>query len=112
MKTFQTITLCQLHPISMSSIKIIFFDATGTLMHVYPSVWEVYARIGREGNIPLDAQRVEESFKRAFSHAPPLAFPTIDFQHAEIRLEAEKKWWSNLVREVVREPRLDQRAFQ
>lgn len=82
----------------MSGIKTVFFDAAGTLFDVRGSVGEIYARVARKHGIEADAASLEEGFRRAFPHQPPLAFAPGTPELELFRLE--KDWWRRLVREV------------
>lgn len=76
-------------------IKAAFFDVGGTLMHPYPSVGEIYARAARDFGVCLEAEVLEQNFKREFQKRGGLASMTA---HSDERLE--KEWWRSLMRDV------------
>jgi putative hydrolase of the HAD superfamily len=78
-------------------IKVIFFDAAGTLFTVNGSVGEIYARIAREHDKEVSAKDLEAGFRRCFATAPPMAFSGAS---PEQILSLEKQWWRNIVQEV------------
>jgi putative hydrolase of the HAD superfamily len=78
-------------------IKVVFFDAAGTLIKPVRPIGETYAALARQYGINASAAEVAESFRTCFGSAPPLAFPGIPAQ--EIRGH-EQDWWKRLVRRV------------
>jgi putative hydrolase of the HAD superfamily len=80
-------------------LKVVSFDAAGTLIRPVDPVGVTYARFAaRYGATALDASALEHEFRRAFTQRPPLAFSGLS--DAE-RAGAEFRWWSELVEEVV-----------
>jgi putative hydrolase of the HAD superfamily len=79
-------------------VKIIFFDAVGTLIETRASVGEIYNRVAREFGFEAEPQILQQNFAHSFRRQPPLAFPA-GTPEAEL-IELEKSWWRNLVREV------------
>jgi putative hydrolase of the HAD superfamily len=84
----------------MGAIKVIFFDAAGTLFHVKGSVADIYLRHAEKYGVPrtpelLDALRA--AFVRAFADAPPPAFAVSDPK--EIK-QCERLWWFDVVHNV------------
>lgn len=79
-------------------VKIIFFDAVGTLIETRSSVGEIYSRVAREFGFEAEPQILQRNFAHSFRRQPPLAFPAGTPESALIGLE--KSWWHNLVREV------------
>ncbi len=84
----------------MSRVKVIFFDAAGTLFHVKGSVGEVYLRYAAKYGV----RRTDESltalnaaFRRAFHEAPPPVFAVND--PTEIK-RCERLWWFDIVHNV------------
>lgn len=79
-------------------LKVIFFDAAGTLIHPRRPVGESYAEIARRFGGEASASDVAAAFRRAFSQAPPLAFgPRHD--PGELR-RLERNWWREVVAET------------
>jgi putative hydrolase of the HAD superfamily len=79
-------------------VKVIFFDAVGTLIETCASVGEIYGRVAREFGFEAEAQILQQNFAHSFRRQPPLAFPA---GTPEAALgELERDWWRNLVREV------------
>jgi putative hydrolase of the HAD superfamily len=82
----------------MAKIRLVFFDATGTLMHIKGSVGKIYADIAQTYNVTLNPEDLNCSFKNAFAKAPPLCFPGTPSNQIE---RAERQWWRNLVENVL-----------
>ncbi len=78
-------------------IRVIFFDAAGTLLRVNGSVGETYARLAREYGKAVSVQDLEAGFRRCFATAPPMAFPGAG---ADRIPRLEKAWWHNVVQQV------------
>lgn len=85
---------------SDSPIKVVFFDAAGTLFHVKGSVGEVYLRHAGRYGVPQSVEmieKVDQAFREAFLQAPPSVF-------AETRPEklkqCERLWWFDIVHAV------------
>ena len=84
----------------MSKIKVIFFDAAGTLFHVKGSVADIYLRHAEKYGVQrtpdlLDA--IKNAFARAFADAPPPVFAVNDPK--EIK-QCERLWWFDVVHNV------------
>ena len=76
-------------------LRVIFFDAAGTLFHTREPAGLSYAKIARRFGIEADERVVIDSFRRAFSSAPGLAFGP---GHDAARLrQLEREWWQRLV---------------
>lgn len=76
-------------------LKVIFFDAAGTLFEPREQVGATYARIARGYGVGASAAQVHDAFRRVFGGAPGLAFgPGRDA--AELRV-LERRWWRDLV---------------
>ncbi|HZP45573.1 MAG TPA: HAD-IA family hydrolase [Candidatus Binataceae bacterium] len=86
-------------------IKVVFFDAAGTLFDARVPIAESYARIAGRYGVERNAEAVNEGFRRAFHQAPPLAFGP-GREAAELRA-LEHRWW----REVVAQTFLDTAIF-
>lgn len=77
-------------------LRVVFFDAAGTLFHTREPAGLSYAKIARRYGLVADDRVVIDSFKRAFAAAPGLAFgPGHD--PADLR-RMEREWWNRLVR--------------
>jgi len=77
-------------------LRVVFFDAAGTLFHTREPAGLSYAKIARRYGLVADDRIVIDSFKRAFAAAPGLAFgPGHD--PADLR-RMEREWWNRLVR--------------
>ena len=76
-------------------VKVIFFDAGGTLFEPYPSVGDIYARTALKHGLRAGADDIERLFGDAW-HArnglSSLAGATTD--------KIERDWWYGLVRDV------------
>jgi putative hydrolase of the HAD superfamily len=77
-------------------LKVVFFDAAGTLFHTREPAGLSYAKIAQRFGVEADQQRVIDSFKRAFAAAAGLAFGA-GHDAATLRL-LERDWWRHLVR--------------
>jgi len=55
-------------------LKVIFFDAAGTLFEPREAVGATYARIARGYGVYASAGEVHDAFRRVFGKAPGLAF--------------------------------------
>lgn len=76
-------------------MRVVFFDAGGTLIRPRLSVGEIYARRAADFGIGADPQALDAGFRRAFADAPPLAFPGVP---PDALLGREKAWWREIVR--------------
>jgi putative hydrolase of the HAD superfamily len=84
----------------MPRIKVVFFDAAGTLFHVKGSVGETYLRHAEKYGVKQTGATLESlntAFQRAFKDAPPPVFAVRDA--AEIK-RCERLWWFDLVHNV------------
>jgi len=75
-------------------VKVVFFDAGGTLFRPYPSVGEVYAQTASRHGVHVAADRVEQEFHKAWHQRNGL---TALGQSSE---KIERDWWYTLVRDV------------
>lgn len=76
-------------------LKVIFFDAAGTLFAPREPVGHTYARIARAHGVNATDEAVGAGFRRVFHHAAGLAFgPNRD--PVELR-QLEYRWWRDLV---------------
>ena len=79
-------------------IRVVTFDARGTLLKVRFSVGETYAAVARRHGADLSTIAIETAFFAVFPGMPPLAFPPL---HDEQLREREHQWWRTLVERVV-----------
>lgn len=79
------------------AIKVIFFDAAGTLIKPARRVGETYAVLARKYGIEVSAAEIAERFRLCFHSAPPLAFPGAPAARIE---DLERAWWKDLVRRI------------
>ena len=83
-----------------SRIKVVFFDAAGTLFHVKGSVGDVYLRYAEKYDVPRSADmvtKVNRAFKDAFRQAPP---PIFAVEQPEKLKQCERLWWFDIVHAV------------
>jgi putative hydrolase of the HAD superfamily len=77
----------------VKGIRVVFFDAAGTLFRVRGSVGEIYGRAARDLGVDADSREVEIAFRAAF-HAKSRE----GLSHGQAGLRAEKAWWKEVVR--------------
>jgi putative hydrolase of the HAD superfamily len=77
-------------------LRVVFFDAAGTLFHTREPAGLSYAKIARRFGVQADERLVIDSFRRAFAAAPGLAFGP--GQEATLLRRLEREWWYRLVR--------------
>ncbi|MDZ4857887.1 MAG: HAD-IA family hydrolase [Candidatus Hydrogenedentes bacterium] len=77
-------------------IRAVLFDAAGTLLHIHPSVGDVYASEAALMGVNVSAHALNDAFKSAWGslRPPDGASP---FHTSE---SVEREWWRNLVRQV------------
>ena len=83
-----------------SRIKVVFFDAVGTLFRVKGSVGEIYLRHAEKYGVPRSVDmvtRVNQAFKDAFRQAPP---PIFAVEQPEKLKQCERLWWFDIVHAV------------
>jgi putative hydrolase of the HAD superfamily len=78
-------------------VKAVFFDAADTLFFVRGGVGNMYFEVAKRYAPHLSPSQIGKAFERAFSSAPPLAFPG---ESSAARRELEKGWWYDVVRRV------------
>ena len=84
----------------MPPIKVVFFDAAGTLFHVKGSVGDIYLRHAEKYGVkqtPAMLDSLNAAFRRAFKDAPPPVFAAKE--PAEIK-RCERLWWFDIVHNV------------
>ena len=77
-----------------TDIKVIFFDAAGTLFRVRGSVGEIYAHAARSFGVIADPVRLQQSFVSAFRAASARGLPKASGLDLE---RAERLWWMSVV---------------
>ncbi len=83
-----------------SHIKVVFFDAAGTLFHVKGSVGDVYLRYAAKYGVPRSPDmvtKVNQAFKDAFRQAPQ---PIFAVEQPEKLKQCERLWWFDIVHAV------------
>src|SRR5712692_11922941 len=76
-------------------LRVVFFDAAGTLIVPREPVGESYARIARDYGVHTSGAAVNAAFRRVFRETPALAFgPGLP---AEELRRLERQWWRELV---------------
>jgi putative hydrolase of the HAD superfamily len=80
---------------SSNSIKTIFFDAAGTLIHLPKSVGHHYAYVGERIGLCLDRAALDEAFVACWKETPQR--PALDGP----RDDDDKGWWRELVNRVL-----------
>ncbi len=78
-------------------LKVVFFDAAGTLFDTRQPVGATYAEVARKYGVDAQVEDVNAAFRRVFHHTPGLAFGP-GHSPAELR-ELERRWWYKLVAE-------------
>ena len=83
-----------------SRIKVVFFDAVGTLFHVKGSVGDVYLRHAEKYGVSRSVDmvtKVNQAFKDAFRQAPP---PIFAVEQPEKLKQCERLGWFDVVHAV------------
>jgi putative hydrolase of the HAD superfamily len=78
-------------------MRVVFFDAAGTLFHVKGSVGQAYLDHALRYGVRTSPETLQQAFRRALSDAPPLAFSSADA--TEIKA-CERLWWFDVVHTV------------
>ena len=81
-------------------VKVVFFDAAGTLFHVKGSVAEVYLHYAKKYGVKPSKEKeraIARAFKKSFSDAPP---PVFMVSQPEKLKQCERLWWFDLVHAV------------
>ncbi len=84
----------------MGRIKVVFFDAAGTIFHVKGTVGEVYLHYAEKygvKNTPEFCDKLNAAFSRAMKDAPPAIFAQEDPEDLK---RCERLWWFDLVHTV------------
>jgi len=77
-----------------AGLKVILFDAAGTLFHLPKGVGYHYALVGQQLGLDLDAAALNRAFARRWSEMPARATT------GEPREDDDKGWWRELVDRV------------
>lgn len=81
-------------------IRVVFFDAAGTLFQVRGSVAEIYLRYAVQFGFQEKADSlvaIKDAFSRAFREAPPPVFAVTEA--AQLK-QSERLWWFDIVHNV------------
>ncbi|HVN91536.1 MAG TPA: HAD-IA family hydrolase [Candidatus Binataceae bacterium] len=78
-------------------LKVVFFDAAGTLFDTRNPVGATYAEVARKYGVDAKVADVNAAFRRVFHHTPGLAFG-LGHSAADLR-DLERRWWYRLVAE-------------
>ena len=78
-------------------ILAVLFDAAGTLLHVHPSVADVYAGEAKRFSVEVPADSLGDAFRSAWRALRPYADGKTPFHTSE---EIERAWWRTLVQRV------------
>jgi putative hydrolase of the HAD superfamily len=84
--------------INGKQLKMVFFDAGGTLFDVAEPVGNTYSRLAQQFGKKVAPELLQRNFLTAFKLTPPLAFK--QKLSAEDLAAAESQWWFRLVSEV------------
>lgn len=80
--------------LASAGLKLILFDAAGTLFHLPKGVGYHYALVGQQLGLDLDAAALNRAFARRWSEMPARATT------GEPREDDDKGWWRELVDRV------------
>ena len=81
-------------------IKVVFFDAAGTLFHIKGSVADVYLHYAKKYGVKESSElkaKVNSAFSHAFQQAPP---PIFAVAQPEKLKQCERLWWFDIVHAV------------
>lgn len=84
--------------INGSPIKMVFFDAGGTLFDVVEPVGKTYATLAQRFDKKVEPEVLQRNFLTAFKRMPPLAFAG-NLSQKDLS-SSEYQWWRRLVYEV------------
>jgi len=77
------------------AVRVVFFDAGGTLLHPYPSVGKIYGEVASRYGCHVEEGRIEKVFRKIWVSRDGLALLE---SHSNEKVERE--WWKGVVREV------------
>jgi len=75
-------------------IRVLLFDATGTLFHLPRGVGSHYAEVARRHGAELAPEALEAAFRAAWKHAQPAPETRVP------RPDDDRSWWRTLAAEV------------
>jgi len=78
-------------------MRVVFFDAAGTLFQVKGTVGQVYLDLAKSYGVRTSAEALQQAFRRAFADAPPLAFSLASATDIKA---CERLWWFDVVHNV------------
>lgn len=78
----------------MTQVKMIFFDAVGTLFGVRGNVGQIYGHVAQHYGVVVEPQALDRAFYQAFQAAPPALFPKVGPQQLA---DLEQEWWRQIV---------------
>ena len=78
-------------------MRVVFFDAAGTLLRVKGSVGQVYLDHARKYGVRVSEDALQQAFQRAYADAHPLAFLVSDPMENNT---CERLWWFDVVHNV------------
>jgi putative hydrolase of the HAD superfamily len=81
-----------------SKVKVIFFDAAGTLIVPRPSVGRIYAQAAARHGFHIPPQEIDRLFKKTWKKYGGLRTLVPTGTH---RKASEKAWWDRFVRETM-----------
>ncbi|MGP0595311.1 HAD-IA family hydrolase [Nitrospira sp. T9] len=85
---------------SSSPIKVIFFDAVGTLFDVKGSVGEVYLTYAKKYGVP-DTEHTQHALNAAFKQTmKDMPLPIFSVERPEKLKQCERLWWFDVVHAV------------
>ena len=85
---------------SSSPIKVIFFDAVGTLFDVKGSVGEVYLTYAKKYGVP-DTEHTQHALNAAFRQTmKDMPLPIFSVERPEKLKQCERLWWFDVVHAV------------
>ena len=76
-------------------LKVVFFDAVGTLIHLPRSVGEHYVEVAQQFGARWDPARVDRAFRAAWANSPDRV------SDHRPRADDDKGWWRDLVARVL-----------
>lgn len=92
-------------------IKIVFFDAGGTILDPHPSFPELFAEVCRECGSPVEVERVREVQERIAPHLVELLDEAGLDHGPTLSLDASRKFWTFTYRRFLEELGLEDRIL-
>lgn len=84
-------------------IKIVFFDAGGTILDPHPSFAELFATVAAENGVPVEASTVRDVQERIAPHLVELLEEAGLDHGPTLSLEASRKFWTFTYRRFLEE---------